>query len=167
VDFEEKIAEINSSMQEYLDKGVFEEYKDALIFVKRTFESGEVRCGLIGTVDLEEYDYSKDSTSNIRATEATVAERIPARVTIRRNAPIELPHILLLMDDKADDVLGSLKKTVPGHKLYDFELMEHGGKIEGYLIDNADEVLKTLHGLGTHPLIEVGDGNHSLAGAQA
>lgn len=167
VDFEEKIAEINSSMQEYLDKGVFEEYKDALIFVKRTFESGEVRCGLIGTVDLEEYDYSKDSTSNIRATEATVAERIPARVTIRRNAPIELPHILLLMDDKEDDVLGSLKKTVPGHKLYDFELMEHGGKIEGYLIDNADEVLKTLHGLGTNPLIAVGDGNHSLAGAKA
>ncbi|MBQ2942110.1 MAG: DUF1015 domain-containing protein [Clostridia bacterium] len=167
VDFEGKISEINSAMQEYLDKGVFEEYKDALIFVKRTFESGKVRCGLIGAVDLEEYDYSKDSTSNIRATEATVAERIPARVTIRRNAPIELPHILLLMDDKEDAVLGSLKKTVPGRKLYDFTLMEHGGKIEGYLIDNADEVLKTLHGLGTNPIIAVGDGNHSLAGAKA
>ncbi len=165
--FEEKINEINSAMQEYLDCEIFEEYKDALIFVKRTFESGEVRCGLIGAVDLEEYDYSANSKSNIRATEATVAERIPARVTIRRNAPIELPHILLLMNDKKDAVLGDLKKKAPGKKLYDFTLMEHGGKIEGYLIDDAEEVLKALHSLDSDPLIAVGDGNHSLAGAKA
>ncbi len=167
VNFEEKISKINASMQDYLDKGIFTEYEDALIFVKRTFESGEVRCGLIGAVDLEEYDYSKDSTSNIRATEATVAERIPARVTIRRDAPIELPHILLLMDDKQDSVLGELKKNTPKNKLYDFTLMEKGGKIEGYLIENGAEVLKNLHSLPSNPLIAVGDGNHSLAGAKA
>ena len=167
LDFERKISEINASMQDYLDKGIFTEYKDALIFCKRTFESGEVRCGLIGAVDLEEYDYSRDSTSNIRATEATVPERIPARVTIRRNAPIELPHILLLMDDKEDSVLGKLKKNAPSKKLYDFTLMENGGKLEGYLIDNADEILSSLHALPSSPLIAVGDGNHSLAGAKA
>ena len=167
VNFEEKIATINASMQDYLDSGIFTEYKDALIFVKRTFESGEVRYGLIGAVDLEEYDYSKDSTSNIRATEATVPERIPARVTIRRDAPIELPHILLLMDDKNDAVLGGLKENAPEKVLYDFTLMEHGGKLTGYLIENGDEILKTLHALPSNPLIAVGDGNHSLAGAKA
>lgn len=167
VNFEEKISNINSSMQSYLDNGIFTEYKDALIFIKRTFVSGEVRCGLIGAVDLEEYDYSKDSTSNIRATEATVAERIPARVTIRRDAPIELPHILLLMDDKDDSVLGPLKENLPVKKLYDFNLMENGGKLEGYLIDNGEEILNALHKLSSNPLIAVGDGNHSLAGAKA
>ncbi len=165
--FEEKIDEINKTMTDYLEGGIFKEYKNALVFVKRTFKSGKVRCGLIGSVDLEEYDYSKDSTSNIRATEATVAERIPARVTIRRNASLELPHILLLIDDKEDSVLGELKETSVKEKLYDFDLMEGGGHIEGYLVSDNEKVLSSLLSLGTNPLIAVGDGNHSLAGAKA
>ncbi len=166
LNFEEKIQDINDSMVDYYEKGVFGEYKNALIFVKRTFKSGLVRHGLVGAVDLEKYDYSKDSTSNIRATEATVAERIPARVTIRRNASLELPHILLLIDDKKDAVLGELKNC-SSEKIYDFDLMADGGHIEGYLVSDNEKVLSNLFSLGTNPLIAVGDGNHSLAGAKA
>ncbi len=167
LDFDEKIQNINSTMEKYIKNGVFKEYKEALIFVKRTFKSGLVRSGLMGAVDLEEYDYSKDSTSNIRATEATVAERIPARVTIRRNASLELPHILLLIDDKKDVVLGNLKSNSTMEKLYDFDLMEDGGHIEGYLVNDNEKVLSELLSLPSTPLIAVGDGNHSLAGAKA
>ncbi|MDP4134232.1 MAG: DUF1015 domain-containing protein [Bacillota bacterium] len=166
LDFDSKIKEVNNTMKEYLDNDIFTEYKDALIFVRRTFPSGEVRSGLIGAVDLEEYDYSALSSSPIRATEATVPERIPPRVAIRRNAPLELPHILLLIDDEKDSVIGPLK-SAELKKLYDFELMQDGGHIEGYLVNNNDAVLKAIHGLNKSPLIAVGDGNHSLASAKA
>ena len=92
-------ALINKTMKEYLDQGVFETYKNSLIYVERTLENGSIRPGLVGMVDLEAYDYNAGATSPIRATERTVTERIPPRQRVRRDAPIELPHILLLCDD--------------------------------------------------------------------
>ena len=109
-------------MNKYLHEKVFTEYKDAMIYVERTDSVGNVRAGIVGKIDLEQYDYSKKSTSFIRATEATVAERIPARVEIRNNAVVELPHVMLLVDDAGKHVIEPCeqeKEHLP--LLYDFE----------------------------------------------
>ena len=156
-------------MHNYLENGIFKEYKNILIFVERSQSNGSVRRGILGTVDLEEYDFSKTSESRIRATEGTVLERIPPRVKIRENAPLELPHILLLMNDEKDEII---KKPENCEKLYDFELMKNGGHITGYRIADSDadriiekinEAAKTANG---NLLFAVGDGNHSLATAK-
>ena len=89
-------ALINQTMKEYLEQGVFETLKDSFVYVERTLENGTIRPGLVGMVDLDAYDYSAGSVSPIRATEKTVVERIPPRMRVRRDAPIELPHILML-----------------------------------------------------------------------
>ncbi len=159
-------AYIAENMQDYIDKGIFNEYKNSLIYVKRTFKNGSVRNGLVGCVDLEYYDYSPCSKSKIRATEATVEDRLPPRVALRQNASLELPHILMLINDEKDVVLGKFKTTPLEQKLYDFELMEDGGHIEGYLISETESVISSIESLGTNPLIAVGDGNHSLAAAK-
>ena len=98
-DADERIKRIHSEMERYLAEGVYEEYKNALIYVERTQPDGRVRCGLVGAVDLEAYDYRPNAKSDIRATERTVLERIPPRVRIRRGAPTELPHVMMLIDD--------------------------------------------------------------------
>lgn len=165
LNFAEKIAEINLNMKKYLDDGIFKEYKNTLIFVKRTFSGGAVRHGIIGAVDLEEYDFKPESVSSVRATEKTVEDRLPPRIAIRRNASLELPHILMLIDDKEDSVMGKLKLN-PGEKIYDFDLMEDGGHIEGYIPPCCDDILNKINCLKSDPLIAVGDGNHSLAAAK-
>ena len=96
---DERIADIHKNMDSYISEGVFEEYKDAMIYVERTQSDGKVRAGIVGAIDLEEYDYRKGSKSAVRATEATVVERIPPRIKVRRGAPVELPHIMILVDD--------------------------------------------------------------------
>ena len=107
-DAAEMTANINNAMQKYVADGVFEEYPNALIYVERTQRDGLVRCGIVGAVDLDAYDYNEGSTSRVRATEKTVLERIPPRVEIRRNATLELPHILMLMDDTARAIVEPL-----------------------------------------------------------
>ncbi|MBQ4561024.1 MAG: DUF1015 domain-containing protein [Clostridia bacterium] len=171
-DNSERIDSINREMAKYLDEGLFEEYKDAMIFVERTLPNGKVRYGIIGAVDLKEYDFSVGSKSLIRATEGTVLERIPPRVEIRRDAPLELPHIMLLIDDIQKTVIEPLKNadlTV----LYDFDLMQGGGHLRGSLIpkDIQAVILDALQTLkasaNDEPLLfAVGDGNHSLATAR-
>ena len=174
-DAAEVTANINSTMQKYIADGIFEEYPNALIYVERTQRDGKVRCGIVGAVDLDEYDYHEGSTSRVRATEKTVLERIPPRVEIRKNATLELPHILMLMDDTARSIvepLASLAAKGEMQKVYDFDLMLEGGHLCGYLIPEgmqADicqkiEALGALHGGIT---LAVGDGNHSLATAKA
>ena len=175
-------AVINKTMAEYLNKNIFKTYPHSLVYVERTLENGSIRKGLVGMVDLDAYDYSTGSTSAIRATERTVVERIPPRQRVRRDAPIELPHILMLCDDHKKELIepiGAKKDSLV--KLYDFDLMEDGGHIAGWLVDgkNADEfeaVLAnyTAHvgekyvGLkGTPMVFAVGDGNHSLATAKS
>ena len=167
--------DINRTMQEYLDNGIYQSYPDALIYVERTQSDGKLRLGLIGAVDLDEYDYNEGSASKIRATEKTVLERIPPRVEIRKNAPTELPHILMLMDDRKGEIIEPLQRMAADGKmklLYDFDLMLGGGHLRGYLVPNEYNeaicqkvaALGDLHGGIT---LAVGDGNHSLATAKA
>lgn len=172
-DVEKRIESINSTMKKYLSSNVFAEYKNAMIYIERTQPDGKIRQGIAAAVDLEEYDYSKDSKSLIRATEGTVLERIPPRVRIRKDAPLEMPHVMLLIDDKLLTVIektGAKKQEF--QKLYDFDLMSGGGHIKGYLMpaEAQKSFLSALEDLscktGTGLLFAVGDGNHSLATAK-
>ena len=122
------VSKIREAMEQYLKDGIFEEHKNAFVYVKRTLLDGSIRKGIVGAINLDEYDYSPHSLSGIRATEKTVIERIPPRKVIRENAIIELPHILLFSDDEKDIMCGyleSVKEELP--LIYDFELMEDGG----------------------------------------
>lgn len=176
-DCEKRIENINAAMSKYLNDGLFEGYRDCFVLTKRTQADGRLRAGLVGCIDLEMYDYNKGSKSQVRATEATVTSRIPPRVKIRMNAPLELPHIMILIDDPENTVieplLGKELKTV-----YDFELMQNGGHLSGAVVDGetADAVLTALDRLAekernkSHSddilLYAMGDGNHSLATAK-
>ncbi len=176
------IAQINRTMQDYMEQGVFAAYPESYVYVERTLENGTIRKGLIGKLDLDAYDYRPGSTSAIRATEKTVTERIPPRQRVRRNAPIELPHILMLCDDhekKLIEPVAARKDSM--QKLYDFDLMEGGGRIRGWLVADEDarafdaalteyceHVDEKYVGLPGVPMVfAVGDGNHSLATAKS
>ena len=177
-----RIPKINATMEEYA-KDLLVSYPDAMIYVERTQSDSTVRRGVVMTVDLEAYDYTKGADSLIRATEATVVERIPPRVAIRRNASLELPHIMMLIDDPDRTVIEPLEMGKCGEIVYDFELMLDGGHIKGALIDDthktaiADALLslvtpenmeKKYGSADLAPLLfAVGDGNHSLASAKA
>ena len=164
-----RISKINSTMDEYLANGIFEELLDSMIYVERTMANGKTRKGIIGCVDLEEYDFSVGSQSKIRATEGTVLERIPPRVKIRENATLELPHVMLLIDDKEKTVIEQVEK---GELIYDFDLMQNSGHLKGYLLSDfeAERVLGAIAELNENCdgnlLFAVGDGNHSLATAK-
>lgn len=174
----ERIENIHRNMEKYLEENIFDEYKNALVYVERTQNNGILRQGIVGKIDLEEYSYEKGSTSQVRATEATVIERIPPRVKIRKNASLELPHIMILIDDEKKNIIEPLSALSENmQKLYDFELMQNGGKIKGYLIPEdvqknifaeLDELGEYNHGLKDVPelLYAMGDGNHSLATAK-
>ena len=132
-------AEINATMKKYMEDGVFTVYPNSFVYVERTLENGSVREGLVGMVDLDAYDYTPGATSAIRATERTVPERIPPRQRVRRDAPIELPHVLMLCDDhdkKLIEPIAAKKDSLK--KLYDFDLMEDGGHITGWLVEGKD-----------------------------
>ncbi len=173
---ETDIMEINNTMSRYLREGRFQEYPDALIYVERTLDSGNVRRGLVGAVDLEQYDYESGAVSAVRATEGTVMSRIPPRVAVRKNAPVELPHVMLLVDDPHRMIIESLSaRTGEMECLYDFDLMEKGGHIRGWLLtrEMQDQVLQALNTRRVQVeqdldglLFAVGDGNHSLAAAK-
>ena len=105
---DEFIADINASMSKYLEEGIFETLKDSLIYIERGQSDGKIRHGLIGMVDLDQYDFTPGSGALIRATEGTVLDRIPPRARVRRNAPIELPHVMLLIDDPDKTVIEPL-----------------------------------------------------------
>ncbi len=162
-----RIEKINKTMQEYVENGIFETYENCLIYTERVLSGGRVRRGIVGAVDLDAYDFTKGSKASIRATEGTVLERIPPRVKIRENAPLELPHVMLLIDDAEKTLIENVKK---GEKLYDFTLMADGGELRGYLVDDADEFLEKVEKFAENAadglIYAVGDGNHSLATAK-
>lgn len=166
----DRIEKINAAMDKYIKAGLFNEYKDSFIYIEREIGT-KIRQGLIGAVDLEEYDFNKGSKSKIRATEGTVLERIPPRVEIRRDAPLELPHIMLLADDKARTVIEPLAED-KRNELYNVELMQGGGKLRGWLLSDAAKkrvkaALAKLEAEAADGLVfAVGDGNHSLATAK-
>ena len=181
-DKKERVKNINQAMDKYIEQGVLKETEPCLIYVERTLKNKTVRRGIMGVVDLEEYDFNKGSTSKIRATEGTVLERIPPRVEIRENASLELPHIMLLIDDDKKEIIEPLSEIKESfEKVYDFELMLDSGSIKGYKIDDkkADEIIEKLEKFGDKELFKnkynvdkevlmyaVGDGNHSLATAK-
>ncbi len=182
-DKEERLKSIHQAMRDYQDRGIFRELKQAMIYVRRINSSGNLQEGLVGAIDLECYDYKTGSKSLVRATEATVPGRLPPRVKIRENADLELPHVIMLIDDPEKTViepLGCMRKDM--EKIYDFDLMLGGGHVSGYLLDKEaqDKVLSGLKMLADpacyrkryktdsdHPMVyAVGDGNHSLASAK-
>lgn len=178
----ERIKSIKTHMREYLDKGVLEEKPQGFVLVTRTV-GGVSRTGLVLALDLEAYDYSKGSTTLIRATEGTIVSRIPPRLKIREGAPIELPHILVLIDDPERTVIEPLvEKKAKLNKLYDTNLMLDGGHITGHLVDGEDDIRGVLSALAVLKdekrfsehygdrapmLFAMGDGNHSFATAKA
>ena len=180
---DEYISKINAEMDNYVANGVLESTGSKYIYIQRTQRDGVCRHGIIGVVDLEEYNYLPGSQSLIRATEGTVLERIPPRVRVRENACLELPHIMLLIDDPDKTVIEPVKDKA--HNLscaYSFPLMQDSGSIKGYFVDES--TAKTIDGaiqaLADPEIFEkkygsidngillfaVGDGNHSLATAK-
>lgn len=180
---EERLPAIHAAMEKNLSE-VLVAHPDAMIYLERTQSDGGVRRGVIGAVDLECYDYHKGSASLIRATEGTVLERIPPRVRIRKDAPLELPHVMLLIDDPDRTVIEPLiGKYTEDALLYDTDLMLGGGHARARLIGKEEQakLLSALDALVTPAQLEarygdaslapllfaVGDGNHSLATAKA
>lgn len=167
---------IYSVMRDYLENGVFTELSDSFVYIERTLSDGAVRSGIIGMFDLEAYDWAEGSASPIRATEHTVEDRLPPRVRVREKALVEMPHIMVFIDNPKDYVFSAVKK---GKLLYDFELMQNGGHIKGWqMADNAaieravlrlsdkDELINK-YGSDKDPIIfAMGDGNHSIAAAK-
>lgn len=164
-----RIDSINHYMKKYIEDNIFKTYPNSIIYIERTLPDGKVRKGIIGAVDLEKYDFSKGSKSAIRATEGTVLERIPPRVKIRENALIELPHVILLINDDSKSIIETINKNEP---VYDFDLMLGGGHLTGWLLsdEEADKIVNKFNEFEKTAddglLFAVGDGNHSLATAK-
>ena len=170
-----RIGAIEATMRSYLKNAVLASHPASFVYVERTLCTGAIRRGVVGTVDLEAYDFSEKTDKPIRATEKTVRSRIPPRVAIRKDASLELSHVLLLADDPTDRLLSGLeqkKATLP--KLYDLDLMLGGGHLVGYLVSGNDaaefsqtvaDYEKERASVGTL-FYCVGDGNHSLATAK-
>jgi len=180
---EGRIHNIQATMQKYMDEGILQPH-DGLVYVERTVD-GKTRRGIVLALDLEAYDYNKGSSSLIRATEGTIVDRLPPRIKIREGATIELPHILVLIDDpnrRVIEPLGAAKSKL--EKLYDFDLMFDSGHLSGYSVNQEfeDQIVEALRGLAQPDtfsarygidkdqpvlLFAMGDGNHSLATAKA
>jgi hypothetical protein len=180
---EERIKNIQSAMRKYMDEGILQPH-DGIIYVERTVD-GKTRKGIILALDLEAYDYNKGSSSLIRATEGTIVDRLPPRIKIREGATVELPHILVLIDDPNRTVIEPLSAAESKlEKLYDFDLMLNSGHLVGYAVNEEFEnkIVDALRGLANPEtfaakygidknqpvlLFAMGDGNHSLATAKA
>ena len=180
---ETDIMEVNNTMTRYLREERFRTLPASLIYVERRLDNLRLRRGLVGMVDLEQYDYEPGAEAQVRATEGTVMARIPPRVAVRKNAPLELPHVMLLADDPEKTVLEPLSaRKDQMEKVYDFDLMERGGHIAGWRLDGESMALvaaalrkladpaafRARYGVEDKPvlLFAVGDGNHSLATAK-
>ncbi len=183
---QQEIGKIHITMDEYMGAGLFDMYEGALIYVERTLCDGRVRKGLVGKLDLDGYDYHADSTSPIRATEKTVEERIPARKRVRDGAVLDVSHTLVLCDDDQRMLIEPFAEEKDKlTKLYDFDLMQNGGHITGYLVQDEEaeafdrrfaqyeaEMKENYPELAGQPgkapvVLAVGDGNHSIATAKA
>ena len=182
LDTEQRITAINRAMETYLEDGSLEEQSPGFILVDRKTAAVESRKGLIMALDLEQYDYTEGAQSLIRSTEGTILDRLPPRIKVRQNAPIELPHIMVLIDDPQRTVIEPLFNEKL-ETVYDFELLENGGHLKGYRVDQPkliNQVVAALEKLadsdnyhtkynvdGEVMLYAMGDGNHSFATAKA
>ncbi len=165
---------IAGNMRRYLAQGVLEDRGESLVYVRRA-TTGGVRKGLVIALDLEQYDYARDAKSMIRATEDTVVERLPARIAVRERAPLEMPHVMVLLDDPQELLARCLERLCGADEpAYDFALMQHGGRISGRLIREKGALLAVAAALetlrersGDNFVYAMGDGNHSFAAAKA
>ncbi|HHU06323.1 MAG TPA: DUF1015 domain-containing protein [Clostridiales bacterium] len=179
----ELISNAKASMARYEADGIFKVYESSYIYVERELYNGKLRRGIVGAIDLECYDYTDGTKAAVRATEGTVVEKLPIRIKLREDAPIELTHVLVLVDDPDMTLIEPLSDEKNSmQKLYDFELMEKGGHIAGYritgeLIERVKDAVAALadskrfnghYGLEDEPIMvfATGDGNHSLATAK-
>ena len=182
-DVDRRIDRIHSAMREYEEKKILEQHRDTMIYVERRDSEGKLRPGIMACVDLEAYDYHQGSSSLIRTSEETVESRIPPRIKVREDAPVETPHIMLLLDDPKGKVIEPLAASRDRmRKAYDYDMMLGGGHNSGYFIDeeNQERILSALdvlqdrahfeekYGIRGVPILAyaVGDGNHSLATAK-
>ena len=176
---EQRIKKINQNIKEYLDGGVFKNYGKGFILTVRKTPFVERRIGLVTAIDLEKYEYGQKTESLVRATEGTIEERIPPRLKIRKDADVEFPHVMVLFDDEKRQITEKLyERREEFKKVYDFTLNMGGGSIEGYFIDQVDDILSKFsdlldkdrliekYGKEDKFLFAVGDGNHSLATAK-
>ena len=168
----EYIQKINQTIDSYLKDNLLVDMGECFILVERVTAYGVRRLGLVISIDLEEYSYERGVPCSIKASEATIVERIPPRLKIRKDAPIELPHTLLLFDDKEKSNIEQLyAKRKELDLLYDFELNQNGGHIRGYLVKDTEAVIKKFNDIykknNNGLMFIVGDGNHSLATAKA
>ena len=177
-----RIQSINQTMEQFLADGSLVEQPEGFILVDRKTCEVESRKGLILALDLEQYDYNKGAQSLIRATEGTILDRLPPRIKVRENAPIELPHIMVLIDDPQCTVIEPLFNELL-ETVYDFDLLENGGHLKGYRIDQPELIKQIATALekladpdayrdkyqvdGAVMLYAMGDGNHSFATAKA
>jgi hypothetical protein len=183
-DHDKRIADINRAMVSYLEQGLFDEYKQTFFLVHRKTKPGSPgRWGLLAAVDLEAYDFSQGSKSLIRATEGTILERIPPRKAIRKDAPLEFPHILVLIDDPEKTVIKPLADNTDNLEMvYQSDLMKNSGSITAYAVSDDEqmkqiasalskladaEAFKQRYGTEDVLLYAMGDGNHSLATAKS
>lgn len=183
-DVEDRIEKSQTVMREYLNAGLFDTHK-GFILVERS-NSGKMQTGLMVALDLEQYDFHKGSQTLIRATEGTILDRLPPRMQVRRGASLEMPHIMVLYDDKENIALKEIIQAKPSLKVcYDFDLMQGSGHLKGYLVEDEHLTESFINGLAhliepnnytqrygnvnaDHPLLfAMGDGNHSLATAKA
>lgn len=168
------IDRINAVMCDYLNKRLLTDIGETFVYLRRRTSTG-IRQGLVVALDLEQYDYASDAKSMIRATEGTIVERLPPRVKIRSGAPLETPHIMVLIDDRENRLMGLLAERADTLDcLYDFALMQGGGHSTGYRVDDPAllmqiaNILKALKSQGGDDfLFAMGDGNHSFAAAKA
>ncbi|MCL2185201.1 MAG: DUF1015 domain-containing protein [Treponema sp.] len=186
-DADQRIKDIHSTMKRYLQEGVFAEPKQGFIYIERDTPYQKKRRGLVTAIDLEHYDWHPHSRPLIRCTEGTVQERLPPRCNIRRGAPLELPHVLLLIDDDKDTLLPQLGERIKNlPPCYSTQLMMDSGNVTGWFLDKPQDIsfitekLNDLYNRslsryddgtagtsGQNPfLFAVGDGNHSLASAK-
>lgn len=177
-DNSENIRRVNSAMESYLRQGIFEEHKSCMVYVERSTPYAGVRRGLVAAIDLEAYSFEEGAKTPIRASEGTVLSRIPPRVEIRKKAPLELPHIMILIDDEERTVIEPLasERLEP---LYDTKLNMGGGSVKGYKVADCGPVIERFkkladpgfiskkYGRAENMAMAVGDGNHSLATAKA
>ncbi len=176
-DLDERIVAVQKEMKDYLSRGVFTEI-ESFVLVEREVENGKMRVGIMLAIDLDKYNWERVRVP-IRATEGTLVERLPVRIKIRKGAPIELPHALIIMDNPECDIIEPIYEARKElEKLYDFDLNMGGGHIRGYRIPNGEELIQKFeallepktqiekYGVDAGIQFAVGDGNHSIATAK-
>ncbi len=158
-------SEIYRAMESYVNQGLFRTLENSYIYVERTLPTGKVRRGLAGKLDLECYDWGEGTSTPVRATEGTIESRLPARMAVRAGASLEMPHIMVFINDPGNTLIPS---AAGGEELYDFELMLGGGHIRAERVcgEAAERVLSQLDALPGEIKFAMGDGNHSLAAAK-